>query len=135
MAGGKSTYSSNLYLDFLYGGQAIEAAYPATLYFALMTVLPTDAGGGTECAVSGISRCAKTRNHTNFPAPTAKLISNATALAFGTPASGDTCPGVATYDASSGGNLVDWYEFDVPVVLTAGVAFELPIGSIRRSTR
>jgi hypothetical protein len=133
MPGGKSTYFANLILNFAYGGQAIESAIPATLYFALMTVAPTDAGGGTECVVSGISRVAKTRNNTNFPAPSAKLVSNATGLSFGTPATGVTCPAVAVYDASSGGNLIDWFVFDTAAVLTAGVPYELPIGGLRRS--
>lgn len=46
------------------------AGTPATYYFALMTAMPTGAGGGTEFTLSGGSsyvRTAKTNNATNFP--------------------------------------------------------------------
>jgi hypothetical protein len=46
------------------------AGTPATYYFALMTAMPTGAGGGTEFTLSGSSsyvRTAKTNNATNFP--------------------------------------------------------------------
>jgi hypothetical protein len=46
------------------------AASPATYYFAMMTAMPTGAGGGTEFISTGGStyvRTAKTNNTTNFP--------------------------------------------------------------------
>jgi len=134
MPGGKSTYLSNLFLNWLYGGAAIESALPATLYFAAMTVAPTAAGGGTEWTDAGITRVAKTRNTTNFPTSSAALLSNATDLSFGTPVAGATIPAIAVYDASSGGNLLDWGVFDVAKVATAGVLFTMQIGSLRRTT-
>jgi len=135
MAGGKSTYLSNLFLNWLYGGDAIESEVPATLYFAAMTVAPTAAGGGTEWTDAGISRVAKTRNTTNFPTSTAALISNATSFSFGTPVAGATIEAIAVYDASSGGNLLDWAVFDVPKIATAGVVFTMQSWALQRTTR
>ncbi len=96
-----------------------------------MTVAPTAAGGGTEWTDAGITRVAKTSNTTNFPTATAGLISNATTHAYGTPVAGTTLAGVAVYDASSGGNLIDYGEFDTPLVVLSGVAFVLPIGGFQ----
>lgn len=125
MAGFKSTYTCNWVLNQIYNGGALGA----TLYFAGMTVAPTAAGGGTEWTDAGITRVAKTSNTTNFPTSTAALISNATTLSFGTPVAGTTLVGIAVYDASSGGNFIDFWEFDTPLVVLSGVAFVLPIGS------
>lgn len=54
-------------LDALMGSTVIG---PATLYAALMTVMPAGTGGGTEFAGGGGSyaRVALTNNSTNFPA-------------------------------------------------------------------
>lgn len=134
MAGFKSTYLGNLFLNALYGGAAFDSALPASLYFAAMTVAPTAAGGGTEWSDGGITRVTKTRNTTNFPTSTAALVSNATTLAFGTPVADATIIGIAVYDASSGGNLIDYAVFDVPKLAVAGVAFTMQIGSLRRTT-
>lgn len=123
-----STYLANLIVNFLYGGAAIEAAIPATIYAKCYTVAPTAAGGGTEWTDAGISRVAVTRNTTNFPTGTGGAVSNATALNFGTPVGGATVVGIGWMDAASGGNLLMYGDLDAPKVALAGVAFTLPIG-------
>lgn len=129
MASFKSTYLCNLFLNALFNAASFDDAIPATLYAQLYTAAPTAAGGGTQVAVSGISRAAMTRNTTNMPTATSASINSATALSFGTPASGVTVVGVGWFDASSGGNLLDYGDLDAPKVLLAGVAFSLPAGA------
>jgi len=46
MAGSKSNYLEDELLDHVLGGA--DWARPATVYIALYTVTPGDAGGGTE---------------------------------------------------------------------------------------
>ena len=53
MAGPKSNYLQNSYIDWLLRGQLFTA--PATTYMALFTVTPSDSGGGTEVSSSGTS--------------------------------------------------------------------------------
>jgi hypothetical protein len=119
---------SNLYLNALFNAAAFDATIPATLYAVAFTVAPTAAGGGTQWADAGISRVAMTANTTNFPTATAALISNATAIAFGTPLANATIVGVGWFDASVGGNMLDYGDFDSPKAALAGVAFTVPIG-------
>jgi len=129
MASFKTTYLSNLLLNCLYGGAAFDSAIPATIYAIPYTAAPTVAGGGTEYTASGLSRASVTRNTTNFPTSSAATISNATAISFGTPATGATVVGIGWIDASSGGNLLSYGDLDVPKVVTGGVAFTMQIGS------
>ena len=66
MAGSKSDYLENEILDHVLGGG--DFTRPATVYLALFTVTPTDAGGGTEVTGGAYARVAVTNNATNFPA-------------------------------------------------------------------
>lgn len=126
MASFKSTYLSNLYLNALFNAAAFDATIPATLYATAFTVAPTAAGGGTQATVVG--RVAMTCNTTNFPTATSATISNAVAIAFGTASGNETIVGVGWFDASSGGNMLDYGDFDTPKSALTGVAFTVPIG-------
>lgn len=101
----KSTYLSNKLLDLPVGGTAYTA--PATLYFALYTVAPTAAGGGTEVTGGNYSRAAVTNNVTNFPAATSASKTNAGAITWATAsASWGVVVAVGVLDAASAGNLL-----------------------------
>lgn len=128
MAGFKSTYECNYYLNARYNAATFTPA--ATLYCALMTTMPTAGGGGTEVSGSGYARIAKTANTTNFPTSTAASISNATMIDFGTPTGGGwgSIAGAAWYDASTGGNLISAGPFSSARTGTAGLQFYVPIG-------
>jgi hypothetical protein len=128
MAGLKSTYLCNLLLNWELSGLAIDASLPATIYVQPYTVAPTAAGGGTQWTDGGISRAAWARNTTTCPYSTAAQSSNAIVLAFGTPVAGATIVGYGLFDASSGGNLLDYWELETPKVALAGQPFSMPIG-------
>lgn len=55
-------------LNHVFGGG--DYARPATLYLAIYTAAPSDAGGGTEATGGGYARLSITNNGTNFPAAT-----------------------------------------------------------------
>lgn len=57
-------YLENKLIDFLFRGQAYTP--PATLYFALFTSAPSDAGGGTEVSGGSYSRIGVTASLANF---------------------------------------------------------------------
>ena len=130
MPGLKSTYLANLYLNALYAGALFDTAIPATIYCQPYTAAPTAGGGGTQWTVSGISRVAKTRNTTNFPTSTAASIASATTYAFGTPSATGVVVGFGFFDASSGGNLLSYFQLDAAITATSGVAFTLPVGAL-----
>lgn len=106
-AGSFSDYAELEVLDHVFGGA--DYTRPATLYFALFSTAPTDAGGGTELTGNNYSRTAITNNGTNFPAAASGSKSNGTQI-NGPIFSGTTATVVAwgLFDASSAGNLIVW---------------------------
>lgn len=121
-----SNYWENKILDWLLRGQALTA--PTTLYVALFTASPTDAGGGTEVSTSstgyarvGIACGLTTLSGTQGAATTVASsgtsgsISNNAAVTFGTPsAAWGTVKHWALYDAASAGNLLVWADLTNP---------------------
>ena len=105
-----STLSENNALNLIFGATAWPSK-PATLYYALMTTLPTDAGGGVEVTGAGYSRHAAAVGGTHFVAAVANgdNVTNNAIVSFGTAtAAWGTVVGWAMYDAAAGGNLIAW---------------------------
>jgi hypothetical protein len=102
---GKSDYMENKVLDII-GGTTFSA--PATIYVALYTAAPTDAGGGTEVSGGSYARVAVTNNATNWPAASAGAKSNGTDIVFPAPtANWGTIVAFALFDAAAG-NMLYW---------------------------
>lgn len=111
--GSKSDYLELKVLDAVLGQTALPAI--GTVYFALFSVTPGDAGGGTELATGtspGYARVAVTNNVTNFPNAAAGAKATGTDVTFPTNSSGgaDWVAAIAwaIFDASTGGNLLLW---------------------------
>ena len=111
-----SDYLENKLVDQLFRGQAY--AFPATLYFSLLTANPSDAGGGPEVSGGSYARVAVAASLANFAgtqAPASTVVSTGTtgttsnngAINFPLPTG---AWGVVThfgiYDAPTGGNLL-----------------------------
>lgn len=119
-----SDYSEDKILNVLFRGQSHTGA--ATVYAALFTASPTDAGGGTECAYSGY-----TRESIAFGAPSGGAIANSGTVTFDAVAgSSQTVVAIAIFDASSGGNMLAWKTLsssitynvgDIPIISASGV--------------
>jgi hypothetical protein len=112
MAGSKSNYLENALLDHVFGGG--DFTRPASVYFTLYTVAPTDAGGGTECAGGNYARKVVTNNGTNFPAAGSGVKTNGTDIQFlvQTAAIG-TVVAWGVFDALTSGNLLYWGDLSV----------------------
>lgn len=83
-----------------------NAAYtpPATVYMALFTVAPTDAGGGTEVSGGGYARQSVT-----FGAASGGAISNTGAVSWtASGANFGSVVAVGFFDASTAGNMMAW---------------------------
>ena len=134
--GSKSDYLEAKLLDLVLGANAFTA--PATVYLALFSVTPSDAGGGTEATGSGYARLAITNNSTNFPAATGAnpaTKNNGPQFTWPSAASADWSGGAnmtgwGLFDSSSGGNMLHWGTFATPKpVLNGDVPF-VPAGAV-----
>lgn len=132
MAGSLSDFSENEILDHLLG--AATYTPPATLYLAVFTAAPTDAGGGTEVTGGSYARLAVTNDATNFPAAVAGAKSNGVALTMVTAsASWGTIVAYALFDASSAGNMIGWADLTSSVLINNGDTLRFAAGALTYS--
>lgn len=125
----KSNYEKNRAVNARYGGGTYTK--PATIYVALFTSAPSASGGGTEVSGGSYARVAVTNDATNFPDAVAGVKSNANPIAFphATDAWGVITHG-ATFDALSGGNMLDFAGFAQPQTVQGGGQFTLGVGQL-----
>ncbi len=113
-----SDYLENKITDWFWRGQTFTP--PATHYFALLTAAPSDSGGGTEVSGGSYARVGVTASLANFAGTqsagsttassgTGGTTSNNAAITFPAPtANWGVVTHMATYDASTSGNLLHW---------------------------
>jgi hypothetical protein len=122
MAGNLSNYLENKILDHFLG--TTSYTMPSTVYLALYTVAPTDAGGGTE--VTGGSYA---RKPITFLSSSGGTTSNDSNVDFtGMPAC--TVVAVGVFDALTSGNLLVYGDLAVNKTLDAGDIFRAQTGDI-----
>jgi hypothetical protein len=130
-AGGVSDYLSNKLVDLIFRAQAY--AYPATLYHALYTATPSNAGGGTEVGggvgyaraaiASSLAAWSGTQGAGTTLASSGTLgrISNNAALAHPAPSGSWGSPVAGgLLDAGTLGNLLFWHALTTPLTVSAG---------------
>jgi hypothetical protein len=100
-----SDYLENKVLDHLFGNTPF--ATPNTIYFALFTTAPSDAGGGVEVSGNGYARAAIQNTDANWSPAASGQKRNSVVLAF-PEASGSwgTVIAIGIFDAATGGNLL-----------------------------
>ena len=129
MAGSKSDYLENKILDHVLGGG--DYARPATVYIALYTVAPTDAGGGTEVTGGSYVRKSVTNNVTNFPAAVSGAKSNGTEIIFAeATASWGTVVAFGIFDAATAGNLLYWADLAASKAIGSGDTAKFAFGDL-----
>lgn len=102
----KSDYLENKIADLVLGGVSFSS--PATVYVALYTAAPNDAGGGTEVSGYAYARKDVTNDLTNWPSASNGVKSNGTAIEFAAASGGNwgTITHFALFDALSAGNML-----------------------------
>ncbi len=137
-----SNYLENKLIDLIFRGQAFPST--PTLYIALHTADPTDAGTGTEVSTSGTgySRLAVTASLNNFcgtqgagstVASTGTSGSTSNNIAFNFPAATGnfgTVTHVGIWDALTGGNLLVYGQLSVSKAVSAGDPFLFSVGNL-----
>jgi len=118
-----SDYLENAVLNHVFRNTSL--ASPASVWLALYTAVPNDAGGGTQVSGAGYSR-----QQITFGAPSGGLISNTAAVSF-TASGGNfgTVVAVGIFDASTAGNLLAWDDI-ASAVINDGDTINFPIGDI-----
>ena len=107
MAGSKSDYLENEILDHVLGGG--DYTRPSTVYIALYTTAPTDAGGGVEVSAPSYTRKDVVNNATNWPAAAGGVKTNGVDIVFATAdESWGTIVAFGIFDAIAAGNLLYW---------------------------
>ena len=118
-----SNYLETKILDHVFGGTAYTA--PGTLYLALFTAAPGEAGGGTE-----VSGTAYTRKSVAFTT-SGDTTSNTAAVEFDTAGSSwGTVTHVGIFDASSAGNLMAYAALSSSKTIESGDVFRVPAGDL-----
>lgn len=136
-----SDYIENKIVDHILRNRAYSV--PATIYVALYTAAPSDAGGGTEVSggsyarvLVGPSDTAWTATQGGTPSAassgTGGASSNGSTITFPTPtANWGTITHVAILDASSGGNFLFTGALTTPKTVNNGdPAPTFPAGSL-----
>lgn len=99
---------------------------PTTVYLALFTAAPGEAGGGTEVSAGGYARQPVT-----FDAPTDGLSSNSAVITFGpATASWATITDFAIFDAVSGGNMLYYGAFSSSKPIDTDDIYEVIAGNL-----
>lgn len=130
LAGGCTDYLANKLIDFIFRGQGFS--WPATVYAALFTVAPTNAGGGTEVSGGGYARepiASSLANWSGTQGPgtttvstgTSGAISNNGPIVFAAPsADWGTVVADGLFDSATVGNLLLWAPLASPKTILAG---------------
>ncbi|WP_447983778.1 phage tail fiber protein [Nitrospira sp. Nam74] len=121
---GFSDFLENKLLDHAF--RNVSYTPPATVYVALFTAAPSDAGGGTEVTGGAYARRAIT-----FGAAAAGATSNSALITFPTPtANWGTVTHVALYDALTVGNQLAWGALTNSRVIITGDTVQINIGDL-----
>jgi hypothetical protein len=122
--GSFSDYMENQIINHMLRNQAYTP--PSTLYVALYTVTPSDAGGGTE--VSGGSYARQT---VTFSVASSGSTSNSADITFPqATADWGTIVAIGVLDNSSGGNLIAWGALTANKTVNNGDQFKIPAGNL-----
>lgn len=129
MAGSKSDFLELELLDHVLGSVAYSA--PATVYIALYTVAPTDAGGGTECTNGNYARKSVTNNKDNWTVAASGALSNKTEITFvEANASWGLVVAFGIFDSDTGDNLLYWADLTVNKTIDSGDTAKFAVGAL-----
>jgi hypothetical protein len=118
-----SNYLENKLVDHVFGPVAYTA--PSTIYLALFTSDPTDAGTGTELAGNNYSR-----KSVAFTV-SANTATNTSTVEFdAATGSWGTITHVGLYDASTSGNLLAHAALSASKTIAATDVFRVPAGDL-----
>jgi hypothetical protein len=124
--GSITDYLEGELLDHIFNGAGVAYTPPATVYLALSTTTPTDAGNVTEPVGNGYVRKAIA-----FDAAAARLINQTSTVTFDqATGSWGTITHWAIYDASTSGNYMAWGALSVSKAVVNGNTPSVAAGEV-----
>jgi len=121
-----SDYLEGKFIDYVLRGGTF--ASPASVYLALFTATPSDAGGGTEVSGGAYARKQLTGA---FDAAASRTTSNTSVITFPTAtAVWGLVTSVGIFDASSGGNLLFYGSFSSNLQVDTGDTLSIAAGAL-----
>lgn len=125
MAGSFSDYLEDALLKHVFTNTSYTS--PSSLYVALYTTAPSDAGGGTELTGDGYARKAVSFSVSG----TTTLATNSAAVEFdAATGSWGTIVAVGVFDASTSGNLLAWSDLATSKTISTGDILRIPSGEL-----
>ena len=119
-----TNYLEDKIIDHMLRNQAYTP--PSTVYLALFTAAPSDAGGGTEVSGGSYARQAVT-----LSAASGGASSNSADITFPqATADWGTVTHCALMDAASGGNMLMWTALDASKTVNNGDTFKISAGDL-----
>ena len=126
MADAKSDYLERKILDHALGTTTFTK--PTTVYVALFTTNPVDAGSGTEVTGGSYARQSVTFASASTSSGTTTAVSNAGVTFTNLPTA--TITHMALYDASTSGNLLYYGALTASKSVTSGDNFTINSGQL-----
>lgn len=127
MAGNFTNYLEDAVLNHVFRNTALTS--PTTVYLALFTASPGEAGGGTEVSGGSYAREAIT-----FGAPSSDQIANSGSISFPTAtANWGTITDIAIMDAASAGNMLAYGPLAASKTVNSGDSISFAIGALTLS--
>lgn len=138
-----SNYLENQLVDHILRGQTFSPTVPASVYVALYTAAPSDAGGGTEVSGNNYARVAVSRALTSWAGTqsagstvassgTGGVTSNNAAITFPVPSgSWGTVTHFAILDATTAGNLLFHGALTVSQTINTGNTVSFAAGQLQ----
>ena len=124
MAGNISDYLENALLDHVLKHTAYTS--PTTVYAALYTAAPSDAGGGTEVSGGSYARTSIT-----FGSASGGATDNTSAITFPTATgSWGTVTHVGIFDSATSGNLLWWGALTASKSVATGDVVQFAVGDL-----
>lgn len=121
-----SDYLEGKFIDYVLRSGTF--ASPASVYLALFTATPSDAGGGTEVSGGAYARKQLTGA---FDAAASRATSNTSVITFPTAtAVWGLVTSVGIFDASSGGNLLFYGSFSSNLQVDTGDTLSIAAGAL-----
>jgi hypothetical protein len=124
-----SDYLENALLNSLFGKTSDLGALASapTIYVALFTATPNDAGGGTEADYTSYARVSTTSS--DWDASASGTVDNANAITFPAATGGsNTVTHFALFDAASAGNLLAYGALDSSLAVSSGITPQFAAG-------
>lgn len=140
MAGSKTNTFETDILELVFTNTALAnigdgsglqpSATAGSLYVALYTVAPSDAGGGTECTYTGYGRVAVARSGAGWTVASG-VAENAAAVTFGACTAGsETAVAFSIMTAASSGDMLFWGDLTANLNISAGITPEFAAGEL-----